>query len=144
MINFAGKVRKKDSKSGIPLASMPDIIFILLLFFMVSTVLKEIDVKVTYDLPETVTSEKFDNRRLTAWLYIGKDGKIQVNDMVVGLSAVKERFEIIRSRMNNVVVQMRVDKNVPMSLVESVQLELRKAKCLRVNYISSHKEKDEK
>ncbi|GJQ33635.1 MAG: biopolymer transporter ExbD [Ignavibacteriaceae bacterium] len=144
MISFAGKQKRKETKPGIPLASMPDIIFILLLFFMVSTVLKEIDVKVEYDLPEASTSEKFDNRRLNAWLFIGKDGKIQVNDMIVSLESVKEKFEIIRSRTSNVVVQMRVDKNVPMSLVETVQLELRKANCLRVNYISSQKNKDEK
>ncbi len=144
MISFAGKQKRKDSKPGIPLASMPDIIFILLLFFMVSTVLKEIDVKVEYDLPEAITSEKFDNRRLNAWLYIGRDGRIQINDMVVSKENVREKFEVIRSRMNNVIVQMRVDKNVPMALVESVQLELRKANCLRVNYISSQKQKDEK
>ncbi len=144
MIRFAGNQKRKDSKPGIPLASMPDIIFILLLFFMVSTVLKEIDVKVQYDLPEATTSEKFDNRRLNAWLYIGRDGRIQVNDMVVGVESIREKFEVIRARMNNVVVQLRVDKNVPMSLVEQVQLELRKAKCLRVNYISSKSKQDEK
>ena len=144
MIRFAGNQKRKDSKPGIPLASMPDIIFILLLFFMVSTVLKEIDVKVQYDLPEATTSEKFDNRRLNAWLYIGRDGRIQVNDMVVGVQSIREKFEVIRARMNNVVVQLRVDKNVPMSLVEQVQLELRKAKCLRVNYISSKSKQDEK
>ncbi len=144
MISFAGNRKRKDSKPGIPLASMPDIIFILLLFFMVSTVLKEIDVKVKYDLPEATTSEKFDNRRLNAWLYIGRDGRIQVNDMVVGVENIREKFEVIRARMNNVVVQLRVDKNVPMSLVEQVQLELRKAKCLRVNYISSKSKQDEK
>lgn len=140
MINFAGKLKRKKSEPGIPLASMPDIIFILLLFFMVSTVLKEIDVKVQYDLPEAVTSEKFDNRRLTAYLFIGKDGRMQLNDMVVTLDQVKEKMEVIRSRMNNVVVQLRVDKNIPMSQVEKVQLELRKAKCLRINYVSSQKE----
>ncbi len=144
MISFAGKQKRKSTKPGIPLASMPDIIFILLLFFMVSTVLKEIDVKVEYDLPEATTSEKFDNRRLNAWLYIGRDGRIQVNDMVVSPENLKEKFEVIKSRMNNVIVQMRVDKNVPMALVESVQLELRKANCLRVNYISSQKSKDKK
>ncbi len=144
MIRFAGNKKRKDSKPGIPLASMPDIIFILLLFFMVSTVLKEIDVKVQYDLPEATTSEKFDNRRLNAWLYIGRDGRIQVNDVVVGVENIREKFEVIRARMNNVVVQLRVDKNVPMSLVEKVQLELRKAKCLRVNYISSKSKQDEK
>ncbi len=139
MIKPPGKLKRKKSEPGIPLASMPDIIFILLLFFMVSTVLKEIDVRVQYDLPEATTSEKFDNRRLTAYLFIGRDGKIQLNDVVIARDQVKEKMEIIRSRMNNVVVQLRVDKNIPMSLVEEVQLELRKAKCLRVNYISSQK-----
>jgi biopolymer transport protein ExbD len=139
MISFAGKLRRKKAGQGIPLASMPDIIFILLLFFMVSTVLKEVDVKVEFDLPSTATAEKFDNRRLTAHLFIGRDQRIQINEMVVTLDEVKEKMEIVRSRVSGVVVMLRVDKNVPMNLVNQVQVELRKAKCLRVNYISTQK-----
>lgn len=139
MISFAGKLRRKKGGQGIQLASMPDIIFILLLFFMVSTVLKEVDVKVEFDLPSTSTAEKFDNRRLTAHLFIGRDERIQINDMVVSLSEVKEKMEIVRSRVSGVVVMLRVDKNIPMDLVNKVQIELRKAKCLRVNYISTQK-----
>lgn len=139
MISFAGKLRRKKGGQGIPLASMPDIIFILLLFFMVSTVLKEVDVKVEFELPLTATAEKFDNRRLTAHLFIGRDERIQINDMVVFLSEVKEKMEVVRSRVSGVVVMLRVDKNISMDLVNKVQIELRKAKCLRVNYISNQK-----
>jgi biopolymer transport protein ExbD len=140
MINFASKLKRKNSKPGIPLASMPDIIFILLLFFMVSTVLKEVDIKVEYDLPEASTSEKFENRRLTANLFIGRNGEIQINDVLVKLENIKEKMEVVRSRVSGVVVQMRIDKNVQMELVNKVHIELRKAKCLRVNYISTQKQ----
>jgi len=50
--------RRANTKQEIPTASMPDIVFMLLLFFMVTTTLREVDVLVDFKLPEAQAIEK--------------------------------------------------------------------------------------
>ena len=73
-----GKFTKGKGKEmpAISTASLPDIIFMLLFFFMVATTLKEVDVYVQYKLPEAVAIEKIENKRLISYIWVGKNGKI--------------------------------------------------------------------
>ena len=58
--------KRANTKQEIPTSSMPDIIFMLLLFFMDATTLKEFDVMVKYKLPEAEAIEKIENKRLVS------------------------------------------------------------------------------
>ncbi len=126
--------KRSNTKTSIPTASMPDIVFMLLLFFMVTTTLREVDVLVQFRLPEAKAIEKIENKRLISYIWIGQDGKIQVNDSLTKLDEIQKIMYSKRVSLPNVIVSLRVDKNSDMGVVTDIQQELRKASCLRINY----------
>ncbi|MEO0559863.1 MAG: biopolymer transporter ExbD [Bacteroidota bacterium] len=138
--------KKKSAKTSqeIPTASMPDIIFMLLIFFMVTTVLRETDLLVQIQIPKAEAVEKIDQKRLIQYVYIGPEKlaaggmgepAVQIDDAIV------RDFEDIRQAMYRrlleeprTIVSMRVDHDVQTGLLYDVQQELREAEALRVNY----------
>ncbi|NWF49174.1 MAG: biopolymer transporter ExbD [Ignavibacteriaceae bacterium] len=131
--------RRGNTKPEIPTASMPDIVFMLLLFFMVTTTLRDVNVLVDYKLPEAESLEKIENKRLVSYLWVGKEKNIQVNDSVIKLDELKDIMYSKRQSMQGIIVSLRIDRNVDMGLVTDIQQELRKAYCLRINYSSTQK-----
>lgn len=126
--------KRSNTKTSIPTASMPDIVFMLLLFFMVTTTLREVDVLVQFRLPEAKAIEKIENKRLISYVWVGQDGKIQVNDSLTKLEEIQKIMYSKRVSLPNVIISLRVDKNSDMGVVTDIQQELRKASCLRINY----------
>lgn len=117
--------KRAQSKANIPTASMSDIVFILLLFFMVTTTLREQEVFVKYSLPEAKAVEKVENKRLISYLWVGNDKRIQLNDAVVKIEEVQSIMYGKRQILPNVIVSLRIDKNVDMGMVTDIQQELR-------------------
>ncbi len=137
-MNF--KKKRANSKQEIPTSSMPDIIFMLLLFFMVATTLREVDVYVKYKLPEAEAIEKIENKRLISYIWVGKSGRIQLNDNIVELKDIQEIMYKKRVELPNVIVSLRIDKESDMGVVTDIQQALRKASTLRINYSSMLKQ----
>jgi len=131
--------RRAATKQEIPTASMPDIVFMLLLFFMVTTTLREVEVLVDFKLPEAEAIEKIENKRLISYIWVGQDKRIQINDSIVPLDEVQPVMYAKRQELPNVIVSLRVDRNSDMGLVTDIQQELRKAYCLRINYSTNIK-----
>ncbi len=126
--------RRANTKQEIPTASMPDIVFMLLLFFMVTTTLREVDVLVKYKLPDAKAIEKIENKRLIQYIWVGSDDRIQINDSIVQLKDIEPIMYAKRQALPEVIVSLRVDQGVDMGMVTDIQQELRKASCLRINY----------
>ncbi|MGK9475882.1 ExbD/TolR family protein [Melioribacter sp. OK-6-Me] len=126
--------KRANTKQSIPTASLPDIVFMLLLFFMVTTTLREVDVLVSFKLPEAKAIEKIENKRLVSYIWVGNDGRIQLNDSITKLEEIEGIMYNKRLAMPNVIVSLRIDKNSDMGIVTDIQQELRKASCLRINY----------
>lgn len=128
--------RRANTKQDIPTSSMPDIVFMLLLFFMVTTTLREHDVKVVFNLPEAKAIEKIENKRVISYIWVGKDGRIQIDDNIVKVEQIQKIMYAKRQELPSIIVSLRIDKNTRMGLVTDIQQELRKAYCLRINYSS--------
>lgn len=126
--------RRANTKTEIPTSSMPDIIFMLLLFFMVTTTMREVEVLVDYKLPEAKAIEKIENKRLVSYIWVGKDKRIQINDSIVKMEEIQNIMYAKRQDLPNVIVSLRIDQNTDMGFVTDIQQELRKAYCLRINY----------
>ena len=131
--------KRASTKQEIPTASMPDIVFMLLLFFMVTTTLREVEVKVQFKLPDAKAIEKIENKRLIQYIWVGRSGKIQINDSIVSLDQVEPIMYAKRKALPNVIVSLRIDKGTDMGLVTDIQQELRKAYALRINYSANLK-----
>jgi biopolymer transport protein ExbD len=126
--------KRAGTQQGIPTASLPDIVFMLLLFFMVTTTLREVDVLVKFQLPQAEAVEKIENKRLISYIWVGRSGRIQIDDSIVKMNEVQEIMYKKREALPNIIVSLRVDKNSDMGIVTDIQQELRKAYCLRINY----------
>ncbi len=131
--------KRASSKTEIPTSSMPDIIFMLLLFFMVTTTMREVELLVDYKLPDAEALEKIENKRLVSYIWVGKSGKIQFNDSFVQVYDIQTIMYGKRQALPSVIVSLRVNVGTPMGLVTDIQQELRKAYCLRINYSANIK-----
>ncbi|MFZ0456252.1 MAG: biopolymer transporter ExbD [Ignavibacteriaceae bacterium] len=131
--------KRANVKIEIPTTSMPDIVFMLLMFFMVVTTLREYTILVQFKLPEAKALEKIENKRLIQYIWVGKDGRIQINDSIVKLSQVEPLMYAKREALPNVIVSLRIDKDADMGEVTDIQQELRKASALRINYSANLK-----
>lgn len=130
------KFQKKmaATKQQVPTASLPDIIFMLLIFFMVATVLREFDIKVQYQLPDAKQIEKIDNKRIVTYLWVGKDGRVQIDDNIVLIPEIQSIAARKRQLIPRVIMSLRIDEGSKMGIVTDIQQQLRKGDALRINY----------
>lgn len=140
------KKKSAGTKQEIPTASMPDIIFMLLIFFMVTTVLRETELLVNVSIPQAEAVEKIDQKRLIQYLYVGPEKleqgvgepAVQIDDAIVrDLPDVRQVMYRRLREEPRTIVSMRVDRDVETGLLYDVQQELREAEALRVNYSTS-------
>lgn len=142
------KFKKKTSTSQeIPTASLPDIIFMLLFFFMVTTVLRETTINVQQRIPAATEMRKLQRKSLVSYLYIGKpklrqfgtEPLIQANDVFIGtddiiLWVTQEKDKLSEVERDQITIALKVDKEVKMGLVSDVQMELREANARKLMY----------
>jgi len=126
---------KKKSKvsTEIPTASMPDIVFMLLLFFMVTTVFRQVT-GIPVDLPTAKRIMKLEAKKNVTNIYANAEGEISIDDKFVKVSDVRQIMYKKRLESPKLVVSMKLDKAAKMNLVINIQQELREADALVVNY----------
>ena len=125
--------RKTKLKSEIPTASMPDIIFMLLIFFMVTTVLREYS-GLPISLPKATRIEKLKSKRHTSHIWVSKDGLISIEDKLYASDGIRHVMYEKRVTDPQLVISLKADERAKMGLVSSIHTELRKADALKLNY----------
>ena len=125
--------RKTKLSSEIPTASMPDIIFMLLIFFMVTTVLREYS-GLPVTLPKAKRIEKLKSKRHTSHIWISKDGLISIGDRLFAIDDVAKIMYDKRLADPQIVVSLKADEEAKMGLVSSIHEKLREADALKLNY----------
>lgn len=125
-------VKKNKPESTIPTASMSDVAFLLLLFFMVSTVfVKERGLKVT--LPRAESIEKIP-RKQSATIYVNSAGVISIDDFPVEIPQVAGLMNSKLAQNFNLITCFRTDKNTRYGIMSDILNQLREAECLRVSF----------
>ncbi|WKK73991.1 biopolymer transporter ExbD [Marivirga salinae] len=143
------KFKKKTSASQeIPTSALPDIIFMLLFFFMVTTVLRETEIKVEQKIPKAEQMKKIERKSLVTYLYIGKpkqtekfggEAKIQANDVFIEpkdvlLWVAKEKDKLSEQERDKITIALKVDSEAKMGIISDVQQQLRKANARKLMY----------
>ncbi|MFO8028345.1 MAG: biopolymer transporter ExbD [Cyclonatronaceae bacterium] len=138
------KKKQANTKQQVPTAAMPDIIFMLLIFFMVVTVLREVELQVRVDFTRADNIEKIEQKRLVSYIYIGPeilgdgrygDTKVQIDDALIDdIFAIRRLMYDKLMEEPRLIVSLRVDQKSEMGIVSDVQEELREAGTLRINY----------
>tara|TARA_Y100001970_G_scaffold184830_1_gene224826 strand:- start:604 stop:1029 length:426 start_codon:yes stop_codon:yes gene_type:complete len=128
---------KNKQKSTVSTASLPDIIFMLLIFFMVTTVMKTFDGLKVQD-PSAKKIEKLENRKNVIYIWQTKDGSVCVDDQT--LTNIDDVSEILKFKLESsidpgkMVVQFKSDQNTTMELIQQIHTECRQANALKLSY----------
>lgn len=138
-------------------ASLPDLIFTILFFFMLVTHMRKVAVKVKYQVPQGTELTKLVKKTTITYLYIGKPMSetgqlagdslcIQMNDKLVDVAEiksylVKERATMAAEDKKQMSVSIRADKETPMGRIIDIKQSLREANILNVNYAATKKKK---
>lgn len=142
------KFKKKASTSqDIPTASLPDIIFMLLFFFMVTTVLRESDILVEQKIPSARELNKLERKSLVSYIYIGKpklsdmgaEPRIQINDRLVQPTDIQkfvneEKDKLTEVERDQITMALKIDRDVKMGIVVDVQQELKEVNARKILY----------
>ncbi len=142
--------KKSGELPAISTASLPDIVFMLLFFFMVATTMRETTLMVQNSLPKADQVEKLDKKDLVMYIYAGKpsqryqskygtEARIQLNDKFADVSEVQSFIYAEREAKREELIPylttaLKVDKETNMGLVSDIKQELRKAEALKINY----------
>ena len=125
--------RKTHTSKEVSTASMPDIIFMLLVFFMVTTVMREFE-GLDVLMPRAKMIEKLESKRHTAYIWATKDGLISVNDRIISMNGLSS---IMYERMvadPKITVSLKADENATMKLISDIHTQLREANALKLSY----------
>ena len=152
------KFKKKGSGElpKISTASLPDIVFMLLFFFMVVTVMRQNTLMVQNKLPYADQVEKLDKKDLVMYIYagkpspryqqtFGKEARIQLNDKFASVGEVQQFIFSERETKREELIPylttaLKVDEETNMGLVSDIKQELRKAEALKINYTTKEGE----
>ncbi len=127
--------RKRKDIAIIPTASMADIAFLLLIFFMVTTIFRK-EKGLRIELPIAETTERLARQRNLSAVWISRDGRITVNDNFVSAKALVPIFRRKLSEEPATIVLIKGDKNVRYGVVDEVMNSLREAQAYRVVFVT--------
>ncbi|RSK39744.1 MULTISPECIES: ExbD/TolR family protein [Mangrovimonas] len=144
------KKKKSGDLPAISTASLPDIVFMLLFFFMVATVMRQNTLKVQNSLPAADQVEKLDKKDLVMYIYVGKpssnyqskygtEARIQLNDKFADVDDIAAFIQAERASKREELVpflttSLKVDSDANMGIVTDIKQELRKVNALKINY----------
>ena len=146
------KFRKDDSMElpEVSTASLPDIVFMLLFFFMSTTTMREVTLNVKVSLPQGTELTKLEKKSLVSYIYVGTpqpqfqkmfgtEPRIQLNDQFADVSDIPDFITSERQARNEaevpqMITSLKVDEYTKMGIVTDIKQELRRISALHINY----------
>ena len=146
---------KKKKGGGLPAintASLPDIVFMLLFFFMVATVMRDNSLMIENRLPMASEVEKLEKKNLVMYIYVGKpsrnykskygtEARIQLNDKFADVTEIaafiqSERATKREEEVPFLTTSLKVDEEANMGVIGDIKQRLREVNALKINYAS--------
>ncbi|AEL27066.1 ExbD/TolR family protein [Cyclobacterium marinum] len=142
--------KKTKADTNIPTSALPDIIFMLLFFFMVTTVLREQTILVEQKIPQATQLQKIQKKTLISYLYIGKpkntslygsEPRLQANDVLINTSDLvlwvnQQKDALSEAERDQIWISLKADRDVKMGPISDIQFELREADARKLMYAS--------
>ena len=140
--------KKKKDMPAVNTASLPDIVFMLLFFFMVTTTMRETDLQIKPPvLPEATEVKKLKEKNLVSFIYVGKSIKgikgdrIQLNDKISTVNDIKnfilaKRESVAQSEVNRLITSIKADVDTEVGTIHDIKEKLRDINALKINYSS--------
>jgi len=152
------KIRRNEKREmpALNTSSLPDIIFMLLFFFMSVTSMKEVSYKVQFQNPQATELTKLEQKSLVRYIYVGTptaefrkqygaETRIQLNDAIVdrpsqiGEYIVDERSAMREDEQGKMTVSIKADKETRMGVIADIKQELRRSYALKISYAATQR-----
>ena len=144
---------KKSGKKTMPAistGSLPDIVFMILLFFMVTTTMRQTEHMVMVNLPAASEISKLERKDLSSYIYVGTplrkyqgkygtDSRIQLNDSFRTVDEIRDFVAAERENLSEqdrpfMTVSIKVDRDTRMGIITDIKQELRRCNALKILY----------
>jgi len=125
--------RKTHTSNEISTSSMPDIIFMLLIFFMVTTVMREYE-GLDIIMPRAKMIEKLESKRHTSYVWATKDGLVSVDDRIININNLSGIMYNKIAKDPKITVSLKSDEKATMKLITDIHTQLRTANALKLSY----------
>ena len=151
------KKKQGNALPAISTASLPDIVFMLLFFFMVVTKMRDTELMIVANTPIASELTKLEKKTLVNFIFIGRPTKqneskygtrprIQLGDKFatpddIPLFLEKHKITVPESQRLSIISSLKVDSEVTMGIVGDVKTSLRKAGQLKINYSAKFRER---
>lgn len=139
--------KKAEVKQEIPTSSMPDVVFMLLFFFMVTTQLRKTSIEVRQQIPQATQLKKLMRKSLVADLHVGQptkaingvEPKIQGDDVFLETKDIirwvnEKKSELPENEQDQLTIALKVDKEAKRGIIADVETELRKGNSRKILY----------
>ncbi len=151
------KIRRNEKREmpALNTSSLPDIIFMLLFFFMTVTSMKEVSYKVTIHNPQATELTKLEQKSLVRYIYVGTpteefrkqygaETRIQLDDAFAEVGEIEnyivnERSAMAESDQGRMIVSIKADKDTRMGVISDIKQALRRAYALRISYSATQR-----
>lgn len=151
------KIRRNEKREmpALNTSSLPDIIFMLLFFFMTVTSMKEVTYKVVISNPSATELTKLEKKSLVRYVYVGSptmefrkqygaETRIQLDDAFadkneIGDYIINERSAMRESDQGMMIVSIKADKETRMGVIADIKQELRRAYALKISYAATQR-----
>ena len=151
------KIRRNDKREmpALNTSSLPDIIFMLLFFFMSVTSMKEVTYKVQIQNPQATELTKLEKKSLVRYIYVGTptaefrkqygaETRIQLDDAFadaheIGDFIINERSSMAEEDQGKMTVSIKADKETKMNVMTDIKQELRRSYALRISYAATQR-----
>ena len=143
------KKKKASGVQKINTSALPDIIFMLLFFFMVATTMRETTLIVKVKVPDATEVQKLEKKSLVSYIYVGQptkealgtESRIQLNDSFAEVSDIQEYIAREREARDEadrkfLTTSIKADRLTRMGVITDIKQELRKAGAFKINYSS--------
>jgi biopolymer transport protein ExbD len=125
---------KEKADVRIPTGSMGDIVFLLLIFFMVTTVFVEYRGISGIRRPSAEMTERLDRKSLLTYMWISEDGRINIDDHMYNMEEIANVIYPKRVEEARLIVSIIADMRAPYGIVSDAMRQLREADALQVNF----------
>ena len=144
--------RRDHEVPALNTSSLPDLIFTVLFFFMIVTHMRDVELKVRYDVPQGTELQKLGHKSAVSYIYVGRNRaansgqpgendemQIQLNDKIATVDDIKAYLEQERARMTaedqaRMTVSIKADGDTPMRQSADKNPALQETFALKSNY----------
>jgi biopolymer transport protein ExbD len=132
-------IRRHRERGEIPTASTADIAFLLILFFMVTTVFRATKLNLRITIPEARSTERILMRRNVSYIWVDVERKIYLDDNVIAAEMIAGKMAQKVWENPELITVMKVDKTASYGVVDEILDQLKEAKAFRITFATEQR-----